>query len=166
MPDSVERRIVVGFNNEASYLWQVLVDKEEVEHGGRVVESGGAAKDAMALVAARANTPYVGQLNDISNRSIGVLPHSTSTSSAAQRQRARSQQRPGRTALAATGGSNPASSNNPPACAAHIAAPKPANSCLAFARITSATLIKKPAGSYSPLGSDLEGASSIQKVKA
>jgi hypothetical protein len=73
MPDSVERRIVVGFNNDASYLWQMLVDKKEVEHGGRVVESGVAAKDAMALVAAHANTPCVGQLNGISNRSIGVL---------------------------------------------------------------------------------------------
>jgi hypothetical protein len=73
MPDSVERRIVVGFNNEASYLWQMLVDKAEVDHGGRVVESGGAAKDAMALMAARAITRYVGQLNDISNRSIGVM---------------------------------------------------------------------------------------------
>jgi hypothetical protein len=73
MPDSEERRFVVRFNTEASYLWQMLVDRAELDHGGRVVESGGAAKDAMALAAARVFTPYVGQLNDISNRPIGVL---------------------------------------------------------------------------------------------
>jgi hypothetical protein len=73
MPDSVERRIAVGFNNEASYFWQMLVDKAELHRGGRVVESSRAAKDDMALAAARAFTPYVGQLNDISNRSNGVL---------------------------------------------------------------------------------------------
>jgi hypothetical protein len=73
MPDSVERRLVVRFNTEASYLWQMLVNRAELDHGGRVVESGGANKDAMALAAFRALTPYVGQLNDISNRSIGVL---------------------------------------------------------------------------------------------
>jgi hypothetical protein len=73
MPDSEECRFVVRFNTEASYLWQMLVDRAELDHGGRVVESGGAAKDAMALAAARVFTPCVGQLNDISNRSIGVL---------------------------------------------------------------------------------------------
>jgi hypothetical protein len=51
----------------------MLVDKAELDHGGRVVDCGGAARAAMALAAARVLTPCVGQLNDIFNRSIGVL---------------------------------------------------------------------------------------------
>ena len=72
MPDSGEPLcIFVGFNTEASLYWHTLVDKAELS--GRVVEVDGASKDAMSLVDARANIYYVGQLNELSNRSIRVL---------------------------------------------------------------------------------------------
>jgi hypothetical protein len=73
MPDSEERRVVFNFDKDATYYWQMLVDRSELKPGGRVLESGGGFKGAMPLAAARASTPYVRQLNDISNRSIKVL---------------------------------------------------------------------------------------------
>ena len=68
MPDSGERlRIVVRFNTEASLYWHTAVDKAELRGG--VVELGG----NMSVARARAFTPYARNLNELSNRSIGVL---------------------------------------------------------------------------------------------
>jgi hypothetical protein len=68
MPDAGKcPRIVVGFNTDAPLYFATLVDKVEL-HGGVLLLGG-----YMPVARARAYTPHAQNLNELSNRSIGVL---------------------------------------------------------------------------------------------
>jgi hypothetical protein len=73
MPDWIQRRVVVHFDVNAYHLWQTLVDGSEVKLGASVLESKAHIRGVTTPAAARASTPGVGRLNDISHRSIREL---------------------------------------------------------------------------------------------